>query len=92
MPGFKPEYTNAAPTNTMAIPATTCIRLPHTRNTPVSAGPAVDPRKLRRNTRIPIVRANIANAPSAVKNPPTLAAKTATAARNGAVQPAPTRT
>jgi hypothetical protein len=40
----------------------------------------------------PMVTPKIKNAPNPVKNPPAAVAKTATAARNGPVQPTPTAT
>ncbi len=42
--------------------------------------------------KLPIVAANSRNARNAVRNPPVLKAKAATAARNGPTQPTPTST
>ncbi len=56
------------------------------------AGPDVAPRNDIEKMSSPMVMAKIRNAPRPVRNPPTLVAKTATAARKGPVQPTPTNT
>ena len=82
----------ATPTSTMTTAATTWTRRPHTRRDRVRAGPDVVPKNDIKKMSKPIVTAKIENAWRPVRNPPTPVAKTATAARKGAVQPTPTAT
>ena len=70
----------------------TWMRRPHKRRGMETAGPREVPKKDSRNINNPMVRAKIRNASNPVRNPPTAVAKTATAARKGAVQPTPTAT
>ena len=76
----------------MMIALTTWTRRPHRRRGTARAGPDVAPRADIMNTSEPIVSAKIRNARKLVRNPPMPRAKTATAARNGPVQPTPTNT
>ena len=91
-PGFAPAYMSAPPTSTIMAPLATWTRRPQTRRGMASAGPDAAPRNDKRKISRPMVAAKMRNADSPKKKPPTPAAKTATAARNGPVQPTPTRT
>lgn len=68
------------------------MRRPHNRRLTAMRGPAEAPKNAIRKTNSPMVVPKIRNAESPVINPPTPVAKTATAARNGPVQPTPTAT
>ena len=91
-PGLAPEKMRAPPTRMIRIVDSTWMRRPHKRRGMETAGPREAPKNASRNINNPMVRAKIRNASSPVRKPPIAVAKTATAARKGAVQPTPTAT
>ena len=83
---------SAPPTNMIRTVEIVWTRRPHSLREIAVAGPRDAPKNDSMKTSSPMVTPKIKNALSPVKNPPAAVAKTATAARNGPVQPTPTAT